>query len=103
MIIVILSENELPVYVRYLNCIKYDIKICHKYLAIPVLIKTSGVATGGGQGGSLPPLTAKNLLKIRKKSGKIGEKEEKSGRKGRNQEGSFTLPLLTDRAGYATD
>ena len=33
--------------------------------------------------------------------GKIGkEKEEKSGRKGKNQEGSFTLLLLTERAGY---
>ena len=37
------------------------------------------------------------------KSGKIRKKEEKSGRKGRNWEGSFTLPLVTDRAGYATD
>ena len=27
---------------------------------------------------------------------------EKLGRKGKNREGSFTLPLLTDRAGYAT-
>ena len=60
----------------------------------------------------MPPLTAKNLPKIGKKRGKIrknreergkiGEKEEKSGRKGKNREGSFTLPLLTDRAGYAT-
>ena len=37
-----------------------------------------------------------------KKSGKIGKKEEKLGRKGKDGEGSFTLPLLTDRAGYAT-
>ena len=33
---------------------------------------------------------------------KIKKKEEKSGRKGQNREGSFTLPLLTNRAGYAT-
>ena len=26
----------------------------------------------------------------------------KSGRKGQNREGSFTLPLVTNRAGYAT-
>ena len=39
----------------------------------------------------------KNLSKIRKKRGK---KEEKSGRKGNNREGSFPLPLLTDKAGY---
>ena len=56
----------------------------------------------GGKGGRVPPLTAKNLPKIGKKRGKIGNKEEKSGRKGKNREGSFTLPLLTDRAGYAT-
>ena len=31
------------------------------------------------------------------------KKEEKLGRKGKNREGSFTLPLLTDRAGYATE
>ena len=37
----------------------------------------------------------KKLGKIGKNSGKIGKKEKKSGRKG-------TLPLLTDRAGYAT-
>ena len=29
-------------------------------------------------------------------------KRGKSGRKGQNREGSFTLPLLTNRAGYAT-
>ena len=36
------------------------------------------------------------------KSGKNQEKEEKSERKGQNRVGSFTLPLLTNRAGYAT-
>ena len=40
----------------------------------------------------MPPLTAKNLPKI--------GKNRKKFRK--NREGSFTLPLLTDRAGYAT-
>ena len=57
----------------------------------------------------MPPLTAiklpkigKNPEKIEKNSGKIGKKEEKSGRKGKNRDSSFTLPLLTDRAGYAT-
>ena len=50
----------------------------------------------------MPPLTAKTLPKIGKRVGKIRKKEEKSGRKGKNWEGSFTLPLLTDRAGYAT-
>ena len=62
----------------------------------------------GGQGGaecSAPP-----PQRTCQKSGKRGgnrEKEEKigkkrKGRKGKNREGSFTLPLLTDRAGYAT-
>ena len=35
--------------------------------------------------------------------GKNLEKEGKSGRKGHYREGSFTLTLLTNRAGYATD
>ena len=58
----------------------------------------------GGKGGRVPPLTAKK--KKCQKSGKIqeksGKKEEKSGRKVKNREVSFTLTLLTDRAGYAT-
>ena len=45
------------------------------------------------------PLTVKKLSKNWEKE---GENQEKLGRKGKNQEGSFTLPLLTDRAGYAT-
>ena len=49
--------------------------------------------------GRVPP--AKNLPKNRGKEGGNREKEEKSGRKGKNRDGSFTLPLLTDRAGYA--
>ena len=42
------------------------------------------------------------FAKYREKSGKIGKKEEKLGRKGKNRKGSLTLPLLTERAGYAT-
>ena len=30
-------------------------------------------------------------------------KKEKSGRRGKNWEGSFTLPLPTDKTGYATE
>ena len=59
----------------------------------------------GGKGGRVPPLTMKKLQKLgqrKRKSGKNQEKEEKSGRNGNNREGSFTLPFLTDRAGYAT-
>ena len=44
-------------------------------------------------------------VKIGKKKGKEGknwEEEEKSGIKGKNRGDTFTLPLLTDRAGYAT-
>ena len=36
------SENGLPEYVGYANCIEYKIKICHKYFTIPVWIKTKG-------------------------------------------------------------
>ena len=49
----------------------------------------SGVATGGGGGNQ-------------ENEGENQGKEEKSERKDKNQEGSFTLPLLTDRAGYTT-
>ena len=45
----------------------------------------------------MPPLTAKNLPKIWERSGK-----KRNNQKGANQEDSFTLPVLTDRAGYAT-
>ena len=65
----------------------------------------SGRSNWGGKGGRVPTLTVKNLPKIGKrgeKSGKIGKKEENPGRKGKNRESYFTLPLLTDRAGYAT-
>ena len=57
----------------------------------------------------MPPLTAKTLPKIG--GGEEGENQEKSGERGKKsgkrgkigiREGSFTLPLLTDRAGYAT-
>ena len=52
------------------------------------------------KGGRVPSLTAKNLPKIgKRKSGKSG----KIGKKKKNRKDSFTLPLLTDRAGYATD
>ena len=57
----------------------------------------SSVATGVARGAE-----CQKMPKIRKNSGKIGKKEEKSGRKVKNQEVSFTLTLLTDRAGYAT-
>ena len=65
---------------------------------------SSRVASTGARGAEFP-LTAKNLPKIGQKRGKSAqnrEKEEKSGRKGKNREGSFTLPLLTDWAGYAS-
>ena len=67
----------------------------------------------------MPLLTTKKLSKIGEKRGKSGKREEKSGENqekeeeegeeeekkkggGQNRKGSFTLPLLTNRAGYAT-
>ena len=41
-------------------------------------------------------------LKICQKSGKGGRKSGKIRKRRKNQEGSQVLPLLTDRAGYAT-
>ena len=68
----------------------------------------SGVARIGAKGA----LDSEKMSKIGKKRGKLGkgeeklgknwEKVEKSGRKGQNRKGSFTLPLLTNRAGYTT-
>ena len=51
--------------------------------------KSSGVATRGSRG-RVPSLTPKNFPKFGKKSEKLRKKEEKSGRKGRNLEVSFT-------------
>ena len=74
---------------------------------------SSSVASGegGGEaGGRVPPPTAKKLPKNQKKQGKNWEKirkrgknEKNLGRKGKNWESSFTLPLLTERDGYATE
>ena len=62
--------------------------------------KTSGVATwGGGYVGQSATPDNEKIAKIREKEGK---NQEKSGKKEESREGSFTLPLLTDRAGYAT-
>ena len=49
------------------------------------------------------PLDSKKKSKNQEKEGKINEKGENGEQKGKNQGGSFTLPLMTDRAGYATD
>ena len=57
----------------------------------------------GDQGGRVSPLTTKNLPKIGKKREKTRKKREKSGRKRKIGKIVFSLPLLTDRAGYATD
>ena len=35
-------RNELGKYVGDVNCIEYEIEICHKYLKIPEWIKTKG-------------------------------------------------------------
>ena len=58
----------------------------------------------GGQGGPSATPDSEKFAKNREKEGnheKSGKKEEESGRKGKNREDSFTLPLLTDRAGYS--
>ena len=79
-------------------------------------VSTSSIASGGGVGrGQSAPLTAKKLPKRGKKSrkkrkknqekeeklgkGKNQEKKENSGRKGKNREGYFPMPLLTDGGG----
>ena len=61
----------------------------------------SGIATGG-QGGHRGRAEWKICQKWEKKREKIRKKREKIEKKRKNQEGSFTLPLLTDKAGYTT-
>ena len=59
--------------------------------------RISGVATGGSRWGRVPQPWQWKICQ------KSGEKREKIRKKeGKNREGSFTLPLLTGRAGYAT-
>ena len=61
------------------------------------------MARGGQGGGPECPLTAKILLNIWKKR-KNWEKEGKNREeRAKIRKVLFTLPLLTDRAGYATD
>ena len=57
-----------------------------------------------GQGGQSATPDSQKFANNRGKRGEKNQekKEEKSGRKGQTWESSFTLPLLTDRAGYAT-
>ena len=96
--------------IHLLICLKGFYSIISAYLLltsemrqISACTEISGIATGVARRGRVPPLTVKKLPKIGKNQEKIGEKSGKSGRKGKNREVSFTLPLLTARAGYATD
>ena len=77
-----------------------------RVLKIVLNPRLSLIVSGVASIGAVPPLTAKKKWsKIGKKRGKIGKKSRKRGKirkKGQNREGSFTLPLLTNRAGYAT-
>ena len=50
----------------------------------------------------MPPLAAKNLPKIGKKRGKIRKKRKNREEKAKIGKVLSLLPLLTDRAGYAT-
>ena len=74
-------------------------------MLIWMYLTISGYHRGGSMGASAPwqQKICQQSGKGGGKSGKIGGgEEEKTGRKVKNWEGSFTLPLLTDRAGYAT-
>ena len=59
----------------------------------------SGVATGGQGGDRVPPSSEKFAKNRQKERGKIGKNKKKNRKK---RQGSFTLHLLTDRAGYTT-
>ena len=70
--------------------------------------RSSGVAIGGVKVGQIAPLTTTKCPKNGRKSGEKGEIGKKRGKKRKNREEKakigkgLTLPLLTDRAGYAT-
>ena len=73
-------------------------------IEITFLLLTSGVASGGIKGGQSAPLDNEKNAKNREKE--EGENQEKSGKMGigkkeEKSEGSFALPLLRDRVGYA--
>ena len=55
----------------------------------------------GGRGQSASS-DGKKIDKNQGKEGKIGKGKKNDEKNGKNQEGSFTLPLLTGRAGFAT-
>ena len=63
--------------------------ILSKYISMRVSVY-SGIATGGCKGGRVPPRDSEKSAKIGKKREEIRKKEEKSGRKGKNREGSLT-------------
>ena len=65
----------------------------------------SSIASREARGQSTPLDSKKNAKyreNIGKKREKIGKKMKNHEEKAKNREGSFTLALLTDRAGYAT-
>ena len=72
----------------------------HIFGATLVHQKCSGIATGGQGGAECHPWQQKNCQNLGKRGGKSGKKRK--NREGKNREGSFTLPLLTDRIGYTT-
>ena len=74
-----------------------------RMLLLLYIILSNGIATWGSRGAECHPWQRKICQKSGKNQEKSRKKEEKSGRKGKSREGSFTLPLLTDRTGYATD
>ena len=90
---------------RSWSLLSISTKINTKNVSCDVFI-SSGVASIGAKGGRVPPLTVKNMSKIKKMRGKIGKKRKKLG-KNREKGGKIgkvlsLCPLLTNRAGNAT-
>ena len=81
-------------YIHYAN-FKCTIETQLRYFILNFFI-SSGVATGGGTGGRVPPVTAKKLPKIAEKREKIGEKRGKIGKKRQNS-GRFFHFAAPDR------
>ena len=94
-------------FVSCVGCNSYQVFVVPKLNFIPLWEWRWQWCSHWGSRGAESPLDnkAKKLPKIGKKREKIRKKQEngkKIGKIRKNWEGSFTLPLLTDTAGYVT-
>ena len=97
-------EIQVPKWVAILQLQSENVILCKRTIRsalwriinyFDTFSKCSSVASRGAGGAECPPPDSEKFAENREEGGN----REKSGRKGKNQEGSFTLPHLTERAG----